>query len=422
MANVNTMNFNQLATVLNAITAQATGKAAITPTNTAEFVSVAQTTLRTGYDPVMAAISQVLGRTIFSVRPYTRKFKSLYVTEQQFGNRTRKLQAVDKDFEEDDRIKLVDGQSIDQQRVNKPAVLETSFYGQNVYQKSLTIFRDQLDTAFSSADEFGRFVSMIMQNASDMIEQAHETTARATVANFIGAKNALQGSDTKTHVIYLVDAYNAETGGSFTRDQILSAENFGRFAKWLYGFLKTLSGMMTERSYMYHMDITDKEVARHTPIRDQRMYLFTPYVNRVGANVLADVYHDNLLKYAEHEEVNFWQAITAPAQVQVTPSYISADGTLATPEAQTIPYVLGVIFDREAMGITTVNRWSANAPFNARGGYTNMFWHFTDRYWNDLTENGTVLIMDSAAGSEGSSIVGTAVVGTAIVGADDTEG
>lgn len=417
MANVNELNFNQLATVLNSIFNQATGKAALTATNTGEFVSMAQAALRTGYDPVMSAISQVLGRTIFSVRPYDRKFKGLYVTEQQYGARTRKLQVIDKPFEEDDRIKLADGYAIDQQVVNKPAVLETNFYGQNVYQKSITIFRDQLDTAFTGPEEFGRFVSMVMQNASDMIEQAHETTARATIANYIGAKATIAGTDTgKTHVLYLVDAFNAETGANLSRDDILGESNFPLFAKWLFSFLKTLSGMMSERSYQYHMDITDKAIARHTPVRDQKMYLFTPYVNRVSASVLSSVYNDQLLKYADHEEVNFWQAIKTPSDINVTPCYIGSNGAIASnPSAIEVPYVLGIIFDREAMGITTVNRWSANAPFNARGGYTNMFWHFTDRYWNDLTENAVVLVLDSASGST-SNTVGTAVVGTATAG------
>lgn len=418
MANVNELNFNQLSTVLNAIAGQATGRTGIAPTNTGEFVSVAQAALRTGYDPVMSAISQVLGKTIFSVRPYDRKFKGIFVDEMRYGARIRKLQTVDKPFEDDDRLLLVDGESIDQQRVNKPIVLETSYYGANVYQKSLTIFRDQLDSAMTGPDEFGRFVSMIMQNASDMIEQAHEETARATLANFIGAKKAVSATDTgKTHVLYLVDAFNAETGANMTRDDILTEQNFPMFAKWLYSFLKTLSGMMSERSYLYHLDIEDKPIARHTPVRDQKMYLFTPYVNRVSASVLSSIYNDQLLKYADHEEVNYWQAIKAPSDVYVNPSYISSDGMLATGgEPLEIPYVLGMIFDRDALGITTVNRWAANATFNARGGYTNMFWHFTDRFWTDLTENGVILILDSAEHAGDSNIVGTAVVGTATAG------
>ena len=73
----NTLTIDQASTVLNAIVAQATGNTAIATADTKDFVTVAQTGLLAGYDPLLAAISQVLSRTIFSVRPYTRKFKSL---------------------------------------------------------------------------------------------------------------------------------------------------------------------------------------------------------------------------------------------------------------------------------------------------------------------------------------------------------
>ena len=75
MPDVNTMSFNQLATVLNAIHNQATGQSAAAAVDTYTFVSQAQTALRTGYDPVMNAISQVLSRTIFSIRPYSAKLR-----------------------------------------------------------------------------------------------------------------------------------------------------------------------------------------------------------------------------------------------------------------------------------------------------------------------------------------------------------
>ena len=392
MSNVNNMEFNQLATVLQSIVGQATGVEPLVATNTAEFVSQAQTALKTGYDPVMNAISQVLGRTIFSVRPYSRKFKSLEFTEEQFGAHVRKLTAIDKPFEEDDRLKLVDGESVDQQRINKPEVLQTNFYGQNVYQKSLTIFRDQLDVAFSSADEFGRFVSMIMQNASDQIEQAHEETSRATVTNFIGAKNASDSDN----VIHLVDVYNAQTGLSMTTQTIKQPDNFIPFTRWLYGYIKTLSGFMTERSAKYQVQIADKNVIRHTPTSDQRIYLYTPEINNMNASVISNIYHDEMLKLASHESVNFWQSINEPDKIKVIPSYTAADGSVATGAEQDLSNVLGVVFDREAMGMTIVNRWAANAAFNARGGYTNMFWHFTDRYFNDLSEKAVVLLLDTA--------------------------
>lgn len=106
---VNDMGFNQLATVLNSIVSQATGQTQITAADESQFISVAQIGLKTGYDPLMTAVSQVLSRTIFSVRPYQAKFRGLQADSVRYGNHVRKLTTIDKAWEEDDRIKLADG-------------------------------------------------------------------------------------------------------------------------------------------------------------------------------------------------------------------------------------------------------------------------------------------------------------------------
>ena len=84
-----------------------------------------------------------------------------------------------------------------------------------------------------------------------------------------------------------------------------------------------------------------------------------------------------------------------PTALNITPTYMNNTGALVTPEAPVeVNNLFGVIMDEEAAGITVVNEWSASSPFNAAGGYTNIFWHFTDRYWNDFTENGIVFLLD----------------------------
>ena len=387
----NNLTFNQCATLLNAINAQATGRNDIAPTNTAEFISMATTTLAAGYDPVINAISQVLSKTVFSVRPYNRKFKGLFMDSQQWGNHTRKLQVVDRDAESDNRTTLEDGAAVDQQTVKKPTVVQTNFYGANVYQRSITIFRDQLDCAFSGPDEFGRFVSMLMQNISDQMEQDHENMARLCLTNFIGAKLK---ADTG-NVIHLVTEYNGVTGLSLDSNTVKKPENFVPFMKWAYSRIKTISGLLSERSVKYHMNITGKPISRHTPKEKQKLYMYAANVNEVEASVLSSVYHDGYLKGLDFETVSFWQAIDTPMGINVTPSYINETGeTVTAAEAVTQSNILGVLFDEEAVGITTVNQWSAPAPFNAKGGYQNTFWHYTDRYYNDLTENGVVFLLD----------------------------
>ena len=390
---VNDLTFNQLSKVLNSIVQQATGQQAQRATNTAEFVSVAQTALKTGYDPVLQAISQVLSRTIFSIRPYTRKFGGLMVSNQQFGNIVRKLNIADKDWEEDSRFELTDQTSVDMYKVNKPSILQNNFYGANVFEKSLTIFKDQLDCAFSNPDEFGRFVSMTLTNASDMIEQAHENLARATLANFIGGKIS---GDTAS-VIHLLTEYNTITGLNppLTAETVYQPANFKPFMQWVYSRVASLSSLMTERTQKFHINVTGKEITRHTPVNKQKVYLYAPARYQTETMVLADVYHDNFLRMADNETVNFWQSIDKPDEINVQPVYLQADGTLKSDDPPVNQKgIFGVMFDEEAAGYTVVKQWSSPTPFNSRGGYSNIFWHFTDRYWNDFTENGIVLLLD----------------------------
>lgn len=389
MAGVNTMSFQDASAILNNIRKQVTGEEAIAIEDATQFVSVATTLLQAGYDPVLNAITQMVSRTIFSIRPYSRKFDGIKVDSEQWGSIVRKLSIADKDFDNDVRFDLQDGVAIDMFKVNKPNILQTNFYGQNVFEKSYTIFRDQLDNAFSGPNEFGRFMSMVVQNVADMIEQAHESIARFTIANFIGGKIASDNG-----VIHILTEYNTATGSSLTPATVYAPENFGDFIKWMYARVATLTGLMSERSQEFQINVTGKEINRHSPLDMQKVYMYAPLINEMNARVLADAYHDDFLTYSDVEAVNFWQSIKTPNQIKVKPAYMDIDGQIVDGEETTIENLIGVIFDRDALGYTTVHNWSATTPFNAKGGYWNTFHHFTERWYNDFTEKGLVLLMD----------------------------
>lgn len=379
--------------VLNTIVNQATGKTGMTPTPTPtqDFVSVASVALGIRADALLNAISQVLSKTIFSIRPYTRKFKGLYQDNMRFGNHVRKLNIADSDWKKDVRYDLSDGASIDDQVVSIPKVLQTNFYGQNIYSRNITLFRDQLNIALQNEEEFQRFITMIMTNASDLIEQAHESTARATLANFIGGK--VKG-DTD-NVIHLVTKYNDVAGTSLTTDTVKQPENFVPFMKWVTGYIKTVSDWMTERSQKFHINVTGKEISRHTPYDKQKLYLYSEELNNIDATVMSSIFNDQYLKMADHEKVGFWQSINSPDGINVKASYMNATGNVVSDtEGTATSNIFGVLFDEEAIGISTYSQWSAPSPFNARGGYSNIFWHFNDRYYNDFTENGVVFLLD----------------------------
>lgn len=382
-------NFNSIAT-LNAIISQATGKTALSAIND-NFVSVATTALGIAPDALLNAISQVISRTIFSIRPYNRKFAGLFVDNMKWGNHVRKINIGDKDWEQNVSYDLTDGHSIDADIVSKPDILQSNFYGQCVYSKHYTIFRDQLNIALQNEEEFERFYTMLVQNTMDMIEQCHENTARATIANLIGGK--VKGD--ATNVIHLVAEYNAVTGLELTSITVKKPENFVPFYKWAFSRIKTISGLMTERSLQYHINITGHNIMRHTPVQNQRLYLYTPEMNNVESSVFSSVFNEQYLKMMNYEGVNFWQSIRTPMDINVQASYMLSTGEITTDSKNTTTSnIFGILMDEEAAGITTYGARTATTPYNARGEYMNVWWHFNDRYWNDFTENAVVFLLD----------------------------
>lgn len=386
----NSLTQNQLYTVLNSIAAQATGNAGLTATDTSSFVTVADVTLKSGYDNVISAISQVLSRTIFSNRPYTRKFRTLETDRITFGNHVRKLAIADKDWEVDERLPLTEGQSVDMFKVSKPNILQTNFYGQEVYQRHYTLFKDQLDVAFSNETEFARFVAMVVQNCSDIIEQAHESLSRSTVVNAIGGIIALNNSN---QIVHLLTEYNALTGLSLDAQSVYEPDNFKAFIQWAYARMATVSDLLTERSEIFHNNISGKEIKRHTPKEMQRAYIYAPTRNMIDSMVYANTFNDRYLRGVEAESVSFWQSIKDPTKINVKCGYTDNTGAPAT-DTVTEDNIFALIFDREMMGMTVVNQWSAQTPFNAAGGYSNVYFHFTDRYYNDNFENAVLFLLD----------------------------
>lgn len=392
---VNTMNFEQAATILNNIFRQVTGQTGLAPQNLDEFVSVATKTIAAGYDPVLRAITQMVTKTIFSIRPYSAQFTGIMMDSEKWGAIVRKLAVSDQDWDDNAEFSLENGQSVDMFVVRKANVLQLNFYGAVTYERHYTIFKDQLDSAFEGPAQFGRFMAMVTQNCLDIIEQTRESLARATIANFIAGKVAAAGVDGSDGVVHLVTEYNAETGETLTSSTIYAPENVGNFVKWAYARISDLTKLMEERSQKFQIQVEGNTLNRHTPLEMQKVYLFSKLLEQINARVKADTYHDTFLELSDVDTVSYFQSIEDRQKVQVKPSYLLPDGTIGTTdEAITVQNIAGVIFDEEALGMTVVNEWSATTPLNARGGYWNIFYHFTQRYFNDFSEKGIVLLLD----------------------------
>lgn len=392
---VNAMNFEQAGTLLAAVNAQATGKSQLAKiSNIGDFISLAQNTLRAGYDPVLNAISQVLERTIFSVRPYGRRFGGLERTEEQWGAITRKISYADKALKEKNEswpyitsgteTQLDDGKSVDPYVIWKPDVLETRFYGSAVWEGQYTIFRRQLDVAFSGPQEFASFMAGLMTHFSNEREMWIENMTRTALLNLIAGKLALNtaGLD-NSGVVDLGDIFNAAT-----------PEAYNDLIRQAYATIDKISRRMQSRSTLYQQP-TGKDIFRHTPVEDQKIYIAADLMADIKARTLSTTYNDNWLQLADHEEVDFWQAIESPMNINATGAYYNfATQEVATDDVTGI--VAGVMFDRDACGYNLYQNTVEPTPYNPRGEYYNLFAKSRARLYNDFSEKVVVLTANAS--------------------------
>lgn len=394
---VNTMSFEQSAAFLTSLYQEATGQQpTLQIANTADFTTVGTTLIQGGFDPIISALTQILDRTIFAMRSYNKKFEDLTVDEIRWGAVTRKINFLDTPLDvADDRLSLTDGVSVDPYVVKKPKVVQMNYYGATQYQDSITIFRDQLDSALRDAAEFGRFLSALMTNISNKHKQIEEAEARGLLINMITAKAT---ADTANYINVLQEYYN-ETGTTLTPANMFAVANYTEFSRWLAGFMTTLADKMAERSIKYHMNITGKEVMRFTDTANLRKYISANVANYLETAVASGLYNPDRLSVITNgmRKMTYWQNIDNPYSVEATPAYLNTTtGAIDTALSPVqVDNIIGCLFDRDAAGMVKRSTWSGSTHFNPRGGYYNIFWHWTQSTWNSFDENFVVLYADT---------------------------
>lgn len=391
---VNSLAIEDVRALLNDLHTQVTGQAGITPTNTADFISMAQATLAAGTDKVWSAMQIQLSKTLFSVRPYTRKFSGLLADNIRWGGIVQKVSYVDSDLTTDEAVyHPVDGQSVDHWIQKKGDILVTRFTGSDAFQDWITIYDQALRDAFLNEAQLGAFYAAKMQELSNKWEQYLETLARTALGNFIAAKVNLE-TDFPDGVVHLLTEYNTLSGQQLSATDVYLPANIRPFFQFVRARINTLSRLMTNRSVKFQVAVTGKPVARHTPLSNQKMYLSSAALDIIDTMVNTNTYHDEPLAYADVEGVDYWQAIEAPDKLQLTPVIINEYGQAVEGQEQEISNLFGVIFDEDAIVTNTKEYRLESTPLNARGLYRNTWLTSNSQYCNDLTEKGIVLLLD----------------------------
>lgn len=401
----NSMIIEQAATLLNAVVAQQTGQASLANiANNEDFISVAQTALLTGKDPVINAISQVWKRTVFAVRDYNQPLASLAIPMDRYGNALRKLTPEAMTMKDDEAFIFPvaydssqadpygTGQSVDMYKINKQKVLQTNFYGSSVYEQQYTIFERQFDIAMSSAEEFVRYNNMMITERRNDRERYEEGKARLLQLNYIASILDENDSD---RVVHLLTEYNTLTGQSLTSQTVMTTNNFEAFVRWMYSRIRTLMGLMKSSSNKFQTVITGHNILRHTSPENVRVALYAPFMEMIQSMVMSGLYHADMMRLPTYEAVDYWQSIDTPQGINTTPVYTNTSGAVKTAAAAVSNNtVIGVIHDVDAIGYALLDSRVNVTPYNAAGDYWNEFYKARCMAIQDMTEKGIVLCLD----------------------------
>lgn len=401
MASSNVLGVQDAYALINSIASQALGSTALTATDTSSFVTVGEKIMQTGLESTLNAIGYVLGRTIFSIRPYRAKLSTLERDPERFGMITRKITYLTMEAEASNDFntqlngsQLANGNSVDMFKIKAPKAVQLSFPGAQSLQDHYTRFRDQLRIAFSNESEFIQFWEGVSVEFYNMIETQKEAKTRAVLLNRIAGQ-----IDMGIGVVDLVSAYNTAYNTTYSRAQLLTtyAESFWKFVS---ARIQVDSDKLTDRSTANHASLTGyNSIVRHTPKERQRMIMYGPAFTDAKANVWSSLFNPDYLKIGDFESVNYWQSQQSPAQISITPSILNTtSGEANRGSAVTEDYVLGILFDEEAFGVMPKFDYVSVTPFNSAGGYYNTYVHWLFKMYNDYTENSIVYVL--GAGGE----------------------
>lgn len=422
--------------LMNAVMAQLTGQDSYQVIDARGFMDAGKLAMTYSTDEIFNALTIVGARLFTATRPYKAPLWLIdSINSGYFNNRIRKISYYSTwalpsgAFNTNLYTNFADGFDNGENPSGNPAAanstkdmyeqhpvhpLEMNFQNSTVWQDCITRYEDQIKIAFTSEDEWARFWSGVLTEKGNDIEQRKESHNRLTLLSRMGLAAAIgdYGSAIKglNTVIDLTTAYNARFGTNYTGTQ-LRTTYLKSFLEFFTSEFKIISNLMTKRSLMFHaapaLTLADGDhvILRHTPKSEQRLMMYTPFWEQAKAQVMPEIFNDEYLKAPQFESVDYWQtfsmddAVKASVDLKITvPGWLEDLILNTTSSSDTAyvfqpDYVLGCLFDKDAVLTDFQFEAARTTPLEARKNYINTWMDFGLGAIGDPTENFVLFIM-----------------------------
>ena len=392
------MQVNQIYEILNDIMLEVTGQpqegedpAIIVQEDLSNIVDIGTTVFSNGWrDNYVRAMINRIGREVFVDRTYEGYAPSVLRDAWEYGSIMAKTRCKIFDAKANPSWSLTAGQTVNQFEFTPPEVYEKFYNSRVAWQIDCSFTEVQLKESFTSAAAMNRFYSMIENRIATSMTIYTDSLVMRTINNFIGEKISANNG-----VIDLLAGYNAGVATPITAAQALRDKEFLRYAALT---ISLFVDRFRAPSANFNVPDGDDANVTFTPREYAHLVLHSDLAKSMEVYLQSDTYHDELVKIGEYETVPYWQ--TQGAQYALTDTS-RIDIKLASDNTKTVNrnYIIGLLFDRDALGVNNDNRRTTSA-YNANGEYWTNFYKVDTSYFNDLAENGLVFVIGSGQISE----------------------
>lgn len=363
-------------------------------------------------DNYVKSLVNHIGKVIFVNRPYAGKVPSVLMDAWEFGSVLEKISADVPEAEENDTWNLTDGKSYDQDVFHKPTVTAKFFNSKVTFEVPVSITERQVKESFSNAAQLNGFISMIyaaveksmtikadaliMRTINNMIAETVLADAKAFGATAGDMTGANLSSASTARCINLLKLYNDKyfpaTPGepdptpnpnALTAKKAITDPDFIRFASYVMG---TYADRLQSISTVFN--VGGKE--RFTPKDMLHVVLLSDFAKAAQTYLYSDTFNRGDVLLPQAETVPFWQGSGKNYDFAST-------GHIKVKESGgkdvEITGVLGVMFDRDALGVCNLDR-RVTTNYNAKAEFFNNYYKFDAGYFNDTNENFVVFFIE----------------------------
>lgn len=343
-------------------------------------------------DKYVKSLVNHIGKVIFVNRPYAGGTPSVLMDGWEFGSILEKVTADLPNATENESWELVDGESYDPNIFYKPEV-SAKFYNSKVtFEIPMSFTELQVKQSFSSAEQLNAFVSMLYNAVDKAMTVKIDGLVMRTINNMIGetlydlSSAGAYGNNTGVRAVNLLKLYNTRfSGATITAAQALTTPEFIRFACLQMG---VYADRLKKISTLFNVGGKD----RFTPADMLHIVALSDFIKSADVYLQSDTYHDEFTRLPQAETVPYWQGSgTGYAFDDISAIHIETSSGHEV-EAKGI---LAVMFDRDALGVTNLDR-RVTTNYNPKAEFYNNFFKFDAGYFNDLNENFVVFYIADA--------------------------